>query len=241
MLPRARRDQLLILSAATLLLTGCDLLAVTCTTELRPNLLVEVRDQATGRPAAFGATGEARHSSGVLTEFMSWDSLRLTAANWDRERAGRYSVVVRKPGFVEARSSVTVTEDQCHVRTGLARIELVRDATADAVSPIRLLQGNQVVGRPLTTAVRVIGDTLEISGAARAPCSVLRAVAFRRIGQWHIQMEPESWTPLGSGCINEPLRPFEVRYLLTPGRTRVLLTAPTQTPVLVFDQMVSPG
>ena len=50
-------------------LSGC--WGFVCTDELRPTLIVEVRERATGMPAARGATGFSEHESGVLTEFLA--------------------------------------------------------------------------------------------------------------------------------------------------------------------------
>src|SRR5262245_47159283 len=99
--------------------TGCsDLFGVDCTLEMRPNLVLEVRDAITGAPAARGAIGSANHAnSGITTELYGFaDSLQLQG-QWAREQAGTYTVSVQKPGFQIAQQVVTVTEDECHVQT----------------------------------------------------------------------------------------------------------------------------
>ena len=92
-----------------------------CTDELRAGITVEVRDALTGTPAACGASGEARDGTyiapltdeGRCTEApMTW--AYLTGA-W--ERAGVYTVAIRKPGYRDwVQEQVVVTADACHVQ-----------------------------------------------------------------------------------------------------------------------------
>ena len=91
-----------------------------CTDELRAGITVEVRDAATGAPAACGASGEARDGDYIasltdegrcVTAPQTW--AYLTGA-W--ERAGIYTVTIRKPGYRDwVRDQVVVIADLCHV------------------------------------------------------------------------------------------------------------------------------
>src|SRR5690606_22659390 len=97
-------------------LGGCgEVFGIACTGEQRPNLIVEVRESATGEPAAWGATGIALHEGGRRTELGAlFDSLRLQGS-WEREQAGEYDITVRKPGYKLAHVRTEVDEDACHV------------------------------------------------------------------------------------------------------------------------------
>ena len=177
----------LLVAAASHVPSGC-----ACESYMAPNLTVLVRDRS-GQPAARGATGQALHAGGRETDLFSYDSLAMSG-NWDRERAGQYNIHVRKPGFALATARTEVDKDICHVKT--RRVSVVLDAQpgAVAVPAIRFLKGDQVVGAPVNTAVRVLGDTLEIAGNSGVRCGGLRAVAIRTDTSWHVQIDPQSWT-----------------------------------------------
>jgi hypothetical protein len=93
-----------------------------CTQELRPGVVVEIRDAQTNTPLARAATGVVREGAYV-------DSLRpagsLTAdpeSLYSRaaagERAGTYEIEVQRAGYVTfRRSGVRVERDECHVQT----------------------------------------------------------------------------------------------------------------------------
>src|SRR5688500_15115361 len=178
----------LLLAGMTIMFVGCDFIGP-CTSELRPNLRVEVRAQGTSAAAAQGATGTAEHRDGDSTDLTAADSLRLFG-DFGRERAGRYSVLVRKPGYDTVTANTEVSEDACHVNTRTVRVELATDSQAIRQTPILHANGVRVRGSSASAGIRVFGDTLEIVGAAPAPCSELRPVAFRRGREWHIQLEP---------------------------------------------------
>ena len=106
----------LITAVAGLPLVACgDLLGTACTSELRANLVVEVRDSGTGAPSGWGATGIAKHEDGRVTELAAFDSLRL-GGGWAREQAGDYVVSVRKPGYTPVVTRTAVDASSCHVK-----------------------------------------------------------------------------------------------------------------------------
>jgi hypothetical protein len=154
---------LLLLGGASHVPAGC----IACTDELLPSVSVDVRDH-TGQPAALGATGVAIHSSGTRTELVGWDSLRLMGS-WQRERAGRYNVEVRRPGFKTATARTDVDDGVCHVETRTLTMRLEPDPLAVGLTPVQFLKGDQVRGVPVSTGVRVLGDTLEIVGNSGSP------------------------------------------------------------------------
>jgi hypothetical protein len=112
------------LAFVTLLLGGCDIVdggrEVMCTGEMRPGILVAVRDSLTDAPLAPGAELIVRDGTYADTTAFppnepAAETQRLAAAY---ERAGTYTVTVRKAGFVDwVRTGVVVTADECHVQT----------------------------------------------------------------------------------------------------------------------------
>jgi hypothetical protein len=220
---------------SAVLAAGCgDLFGVACTTELRPNLLVEVRDSVTGLPAAAGATGRAE-TGGTRAELVAVDSLRLFE-NFGRERAGRYVIVVRKPGYKTVTDTTNVTEDQCHVRTKTVPVTLARDPAAVAEPVISQSFGNHVQGSSGSAGIRVLGDTIEIVGSAATRCAQLSAIAYRSGEDWHIQLEPGPPLPT---CANGNLQSFQVRYRLPAGRSEILVTSAWGQPVVLYQGSVS--
>lgn len=93
-----------------------------CTLEARAAINVEVRDSLTGQPAAAGATGVA--AEGAYADTL--DAFSATSLAGAYERAGTYTVTVRKPGYREWRlTGVTVTSDACHVQPVQLQARLV--------------------------------------------------------------------------------------------------------------------
>jgi hypothetical protein len=93
-----------------------------CDTGIFPALSVEIRDSTTNAPAAAGATAVA--TNGVFTDsvLVTHDLLIGLA----EERAGRYTIRVRKEGYrLWSRSSVVVESGDCGVNTVhvLARLQ----------------------------------------------------------------------------------------------------------------------
>ncbi|MEO7455799.1 MAG: carboxypeptidase-like regulatory domain-containing protein [Gemmatimonadaceae bacterium] len=126
-----------ILGASAAFLAGCSAIdsigGVACTLELRSTIVVSVTDARTGAPAASGATvivrGGAVYDSVVVSTatpaatvaYMAWE---------DRVKKGRYSVEVRKPGYVSfLKTDVDVTGDACHSGGGPHLDVALRPAT----------------------------------------------------------------------------------------------------------------
>jgi len=90
-----------------------------CTANFVWGLQVSVQDSVTGAPAASGAELIAREGAYADTSRFpanrpDLDDLPLVGAG---ERAGTYTVTVRKAGFVDwERDGIVVTADECHVR-----------------------------------------------------------------------------------------------------------------------------
>ena len=93
---------------------------IVCTTELRPAIMVNVLDEATGAPASCGA--QALITASGYSETVQnpagpgcVSTLLLSGAV---ERAGIYTVAVSKPGYRDAvLGPVAVLADICHVQT----------------------------------------------------------------------------------------------------------------------------
>ena len=218
-----------------MLLTGCGEFGV-CETYMAFNLTVEVRDSATSAFIAWGSTGEARHSSGISTELTASDSSTLRG-NWDRERPGRYTVTIRKPGYKTQTAQTTVEEEGCHVRTRNVQVSLARLAI-DPEPPVSLTLGPHASGSAASAGVRLRGDTLEVSGSASAICSQLRSVAYRNGREMHIQLEPQVWSP--ASCTDQRrLQAFDVRYRLPAGTNYILVTNGQNVPTILFDGYVN--
>lgn len=223
--------------AASIALAGCSggIFGLACTTEMRSNLFVEVRD-ADGRPAALGATGSAAHEGGGVTELASFgDSLRLNG-QWTRERAGDYRIAVRKPGHATVTTDVRVEEDACHVETRTVRVDLARSPASVAVAPIDFVTGAHGGGMTASAGVQVVGDTLVIVGSAHASCSELEAVAYRAGDEVHVQLQPAGWDTSCGPVIQQ----FRVRYPLPQGWTYLQVTNGYGMPAMLFDAPVAP-
>ena len=218
-------------------LSGCDLVGV-CTDELRYSVVVEVRDAATGNPAARGATGISEHESGVVTEFTASGELRLDG-NWNSELPGNHTITIRKPGYLTDIVHADVDADRCHVETETVEAEIAPDPRAVAEHPVSFVERPDTAGwRPASAEVEVHGDTLEIEGFARtAGCAELRVVAFRSGKGLHVQVEPSD-TPLDE-CVSS--RQFEARFLLPSGPTGLLVTNAHYFPAELFDGQVRPA
>ena len=227
---------LLVLGTAAAL-SSCDqLLNVTCTDELRPSVVVEVRDPVTGMPAARGVTGRSEHESGTLTELSATDDLRLTG-NWSSELPGDHTILVRKPGFLTDIVHVDVGGDRCHVERRTVQVHIAPDARAVPEYPVSFIEEPEVgAWRPASAEVQVYGDTLEIRGLAHTECTELRVVAFRSGIGLHVQVEPSD-IPLDPCVIS---RQFEARFTLPSERTHLLVTNGFFFPVELFDGQVRP-
>ena len=115
------------------MLAGCVEDGVVCTAEYVPGITIEVRDAATGAPAACGAT--AWFISGSWSEMSErwWgcdmpDSLSLPILRGAYERSGVYTVLVLKDGYAPwSRDEIEVREDACHVLTVELKAMLIRN------------------------------------------------------------------------------------------------------------------
>lgn len=92
---------------------------VNCPDNYAYGIVVSVRDSTTGADAVAGATGIA--SDGAFRDSVSipsGTSPHASAISLVGERAGTYTVTVRKAGYRDwTNSNVVVTRDACHVRT----------------------------------------------------------------------------------------------------------------------------
>lgn len=107
---------------ACVILAGCgESASPICSTQWVYGLRIEVRDRATGAPAATGALVVAREGSYAETLRVVHE---LEAVGAD-ERAGRYSLTISKPGYLtwEARG-IRVSHDECHVKTVVVQAAL---------------------------------------------------------------------------------------------------------------------
>ena len=95
---------------------------IACTEEFRFGITIEVRDGATGEPAAVGARGTLTEGDYMENMQVFGDDTMLGAG----ERAGTYDVRITKGGYEDwTASRVTVTADECHVRTVSLQANLV--------------------------------------------------------------------------------------------------------------------
>ena len=114
---------LLMLSAvAALGCRGVTSPEVVCTAEMRPGIVVEIRDGGTGAALAYDARGIVR--DGAYADSLqpamssSADPHDLYARAAAHERAGTYSVEVVHPGYATwTAAGIRVEGGVCHVQT----------------------------------------------------------------------------------------------------------------------------
>jgi hypothetical protein len=120
-----------------LFLGGCEFLGLTdpvvCPAAISRAIEVEVRDAASGQPAAFDAVGIAREGSFVesleIVGWMSYPPSTETALvlGGVEERPGLYSVRVEKVGYKPwERSGLRAEKGVCGVRTVRLQANLER-------------------------------------------------------------------------------------------------------------------
>ena len=99
-------------------------LTVDCPDIIRPMILIQVQDPATGLPAAEGAGGSI--SEGAFTSpLVRYGEDRL--APQATGRPGTYTVVVQKPGYQDwTRTGVQVREAECGTETVYLEAFLLR-------------------------------------------------------------------------------------------------------------------
>ena len=127
-----RKSHVVLLFALALVASGCSLVGseeekdVVCTLELRPGIVVDVTNAATGEPVETGAVGYARDGAFVDTlEGVYSEAADETELFGAHERGGTYDVRVEKEGFETwTREGVEVEEGVCHVKTVELKAEL---------------------------------------------------------------------------------------------------------------------
>ena len=116
-MPHAATRLVLVLVLALAASSSCvPLTEPTCTTDFRPALMVDVRDSVTNAPAGQGARIIAR--SGTFADTAQMFELYTGPHGVAHERPGTYTLTVEQQGYMTwSRSGISVSEDQCHVRT----------------------------------------------------------------------------------------------------------------------------
>ena len=235
---RAASRTLLVLGTAAVL-SSCGIVGIGCTDELRPSVVVAVRDPGTRAPAARGVTGYSEHETGVLTELYATDDLHLNG-DWSRELPGNHTIHTRRPGFLTDIVHVEVGSDACHVKTGTVQVQLAPDTLAWPEHPVSFIEGPEIDAWPAASAgVQVHGDTLEIKGFAPSDCTELRIVAFRSGNRLHVQVEPSDIPR--DPCVSLSVRQFEARFTLPPEPTYLLVTNGFFLPGELFNGRVRPS
>jgi hypothetical protein len=103
---------------------------VFCTHEMRPAVIVEIRDAQTNAPLAQQAFGAVREGAYVDSlrpaESLTAEPSTLLSRAAAHERTGTYSIEVRRPGYATfTASNVRVDKDACHVLTARVQAALV--------------------------------------------------------------------------------------------------------------------
>jgi hypothetical protein len=108
-----------ILAACLVLPAACSQpngTGVVCTALFAYGLSVTVQDSVTGLPAAAGATVVARDGAYADSTSVPANGANNTSVGLAGERAGTYSITVRKAAYQTwSKSGVQVTKDVCHV------------------------------------------------------------------------------------------------------------------------------
>lgn len=111
---------------AVLVLAGCDLVGVDCTTSVEPGIVLELYDAQTTAPITAGAEAELR--DGAYIEVLAQSAEEGEASNempgaW--ERPGTYDITVEHPDYaIWTREDVLIRAGQCHVITRTIRADL---------------------------------------------------------------------------------------------------------------------
>ena len=104
---------MLLVSGAAL--TGCVTEPFACTDEMRPGILVDIRDSVTSEFLASGARSIARDG-----EFADTVPAQITGFphSLAHERPGTYTLTVERANYATwTRTGVVVTDGRCHVNT----------------------------------------------------------------------------------------------------------------------------
>jgi hypothetical protein len=124
----APRTPPLRLALAAGLLTGCGTEPAACTQEVRPGVVLELRDAFDGAALAEGARG-AVHDGGFIDSLRPYGRLgngTLVSRAAADERPGDYSVRVEHEGYYAWEGGVRVRHDGCHVETVRWSVYLTR-------------------------------------------------------------------------------------------------------------------
>jgi hypothetical protein len=98
---------------------GCDVIAVSCTDEIRPGINVFVLDSATNDTIR-GIPITASATSGSFTETYTFAQPQQAYFSYAlaRERPAVYRVQISAPGYEAwVKDNIEVNSDRCHVRT----------------------------------------------------------------------------------------------------------------------------
>ena len=121
-----------LFALGSLSLGGCGLPfdATGCTADVRPAVIVEIRDARTAAALAYDARGVIRDGAYVdsLTPYESStaDQRDLFSRQAGYERPGTYTVEVQRVGYrAWTTSGVRVTKGVCHVDTQRVRADLL--------------------------------------------------------------------------------------------------------------------
>ena len=101
---------------------------VWCTGKRGPGILVDVRDSASGAPAAAGAPITILQAGTLIETVTVPDDHDSTPVGVVYERAGSYEVIVRRSGHREwRRDGIAVVQQVCHVEPVPVRVRLQRE------------------------------------------------------------------------------------------------------------------
>jgi hypothetical protein len=106
----------LVVLVCTLATSACRLVPGACTTEAKPAVSVTVQDSATNARVGRGARIIAR--DGAFADTADFSNEYDGPYGLAHERRGSYDVTVEQQGYrIWSRAGVSVTDDECHVRT----------------------------------------------------------------------------------------------------------------------------
>ena len=100
-------------------LTGCGTEPVTCTEEVLPAVVVDIRDAFDDVPIAEAARGAVQDGAFLdsLRPFGAVGNGTLVSRAAADERAGEYTVTIEHDGYLPWETTVRVGRNACHVET----------------------------------------------------------------------------------------------------------------------------
>jgi hypothetical protein len=124
------RGTCLTLSLIGMCLAGCDTEPAACTEEVRPGVVVEIRDAFDDTPLANEARGVVQDGSFIdsLRPYGSVENGTLVSRAAAAERPGTYEVTVQREGYLPWVGGAVVRHDACHVETVVLSVYLHRPA-----------------------------------------------------------------------------------------------------------------